>query len=219
MVNLKFWQNVVVRRPGEDKLKHVMRVSRKELRYFLRIHHIAEEMSELVKIAIANEGATGDISKELRSNRDNEKLRKRLDQRRGRDDWNIRNINKLLKMLKRFEVREQLMASVSKLGDALQRLFNEISHKGSNQSITTVQRKLEDITNRMKVFEGNILLETKQDLTTSVENKNWRVAETTLRQILNNVAAFAQLDRELERHLEGVDQLLQRGQQAQRVRP
>jgi len=101
------------------------------------------------------------------------------------------------KRLKRFELREQWVASVDKLKKSIKAIIQHYPPK--------VREKINEHVRTMGRLEGRILIETANDLLEELKKKpiNWNEVNKITKEIIHFLRALTYVDRETRKLVEG----------------
>ena len=168
-------------KPVPKAKKKVFKILRKEWLYFLRLHVIVIDLHLLVGSELM-----GDLANYRRNPK-----------------GVLKKMDNYLKQLKRFETREQWRASVSKLKDAMDELL-KLPLLDAN-----AKDRIVPLVDKMKVFEGDLLKETVEELGKKLDMKMpsqiswWQEIREITTKLIQDLKALTALDKELKKLVKG----------------
>jgi len=117
--------------------------------------------------------------------------------KRDEEHQNKREVISEFRQLRRFELREQLVASVNKLKDAVRNIIGYYPNK--------IQLEIEKHVQNMERLEGRVLIDTANKLKEELKKQpiNWVEVKRVTDEIIHFLRALAYVDRETKKLVEG----------------
>ncbi|MEK6869398.1 MAG: hypothetical protein AABX74_04165 [Nanoarchaeota archaeon] len=150
-----------------------------ELNYFLREYDIAEDLEKAVD------------------------LKKLVE--RGNAEAALKSAQNYLKLLKKFEFREQLWASADKIRVKLDDFLKAVH---TDPRFAGIKKRIETLITKLKVFEGKLMVDTAKRLRPEIEGKkanevDWRKVMSISKEILDALRALVILNKQLTKTIGG----------------